>query len=72
MKHVYLYILAILGAFCGLCMFSYASALESGENAPYLLVLAALSGIATYLLAKRWDRKGKLPDDFTNRNNDVA
>lgn len=72
MKRLRLYILGLLAVFGGLSLFSYVSSLESGENAPFLLVLTVLSGAVTYGLAKWWDKQGKLPDEVTDRKNDMA
>ena len=53
-------------------MFSLVSGWEEGLNSPILAVLMVLSGIATYILCKKWDREGKLPDSVSDRRNDAA
>ena len=38
----------------------------------WVLIIAAAAGISCWLLGRLWDRRGKLPDEVLNRNNDRA
>lgn len=72
MKKVRLAILCLLAVFCGLSVFSCVSGLEDGENTPFLAIGGIVAGIVTYILARVWDKRGKLPESVSDRNNDAA
>ena len=52
-------ILASLAALCGLCLFSYAADLESGQNVPILLVVAAIALVICVILSRKWKDNSK-------------
>ena len=72
MKTFRLLILFIIAVLCGLFTFSYIASLEDGSNELWMIVTAVLLGGIDYLLAKRWDKKGLLPDEVSDRKNDLA
>ena len=73
MKNVRLCLLFLLGAFAAGCVFSYVQGLEEGAHGEWwVLVIAAAAGLSCWLLGRLWDRRGKLPDEVLNRNNDRA
>lgn len=64
--------MCLFSAFCGLSFFSYISGLEDGDSAPFLAICGILAGIVAYILARVWDKRGKLPENVSDRNNDAA
>ena len=72
MKKFRLLILFIIAVLCGLFTFSYIASLEDGSNELWMIVTAVLLGGIDYLLARRWDEKGLLPDEVSDRKNDRA
>lgn len=70
MKKVRFAILAVLGAFCGLCAFSYISGLEEGLKENWMVLVVIGSGGLCYGLCRYWGKRGKLPDELLDDKND--